>query len=464
MPSPPEEFHLLPILSKFDGFMANSYLHKLQAFKHVTSSLDFPSLVWEHDDAGQPLFFRAEFDNPLYFVLSHPLSRFSALKDYRIRRGDFTLCLKLAFVPAFCLTLNTFTVIKPWSKGATDLFSPTSDFLTEENTYWELPSVSKGLRPQYSSMNFVLKQSSEPRLAPTHYGEIMDMYFKYLFWSFPKPGFSCCPHMIHGHEYVSTLFKMGKSVYAVGETFEKDIAIGFNRWRGSVVRLTGLTKQDGQFRIATTDAVLTVDISEELDKYKGEDYFINGIVSEFRRQSSYFHTITAVAELGYADIDLVKSVIGIVVADRFLSGHSLASIGTTDEIRREVEEILSIVWQAGRLTTHTVANGLKNLFERAFLDLAPVILEDEGKVLLLHPYLFSCLTEFDLFGRLQRIEKGLIYVLRLLEKIRRSPANYRNMPETKYLKEHNFPVELVERALLLSIKGINFSRMIKRFF
>jgi len=454
-----QEFNLLNLLYQFNHGMYRNYRNKLEGFNEITTSLpNPPSLDWRYDRNGQPLFFRMEFNTPLHFMLSHPISRFKAPEDYPIRRGDHTLCLKLAIVPAFCVTLNTFTVIKLWNKGAIDLFSPTSEFLTEDNVFWEIPSPSQRLGPQYSSLNFVLKYGADPHTAPTQYNDIMEMYFKYGFWSFPRPGFSCCSHMIHGINRISTILKVAKSIYALGETFEKDIRIGFNQFRGTIIRLTGLTKHKGEFKLSNTHAVLTYDVAREIERFRGKGFFVNGVISEFRRQSGGFYTFTTVAELGYADLDLMKSVIGMVVADRFQRADSLASVGTIEEVRAETEELIEELWPAGQLTTPTMADGLKDLFESALLDLRPIIMNDDEEILFIHPYMFSCLTEFDLFGRLRRIENGLLYALRLLDLNSTGTEDPSKTQEATYLRQRGITIDLLTRALIPSVKGIRFCR------
>jgi hypothetical protein len=457
--SPYQEYNLLNLLYEFNHGMYVNYRNRLEGFSEITKSLPNPPLLdWRYDRNGQPLFFRMEFNTPLHFMLSHPICRFKAPEDYPIRRGDHTLCLKLAIVPAFCVTLNAFTVIKLWNQGAIALFSPTSDFLAEDKVFWEIPSPSQHLGPQYSSLNFILRYGADPRTAPTHYKDIMEMYFRYGFWSFPRPGFSCCTHMIHGSDHISTILKVAKSIYALGETFEEEIRIGFNEFRATMIRLIGLTKRNGQFRLSDTYAVLTYDVAREIERFRGRGFFVNGVISEFRRRSGGFYTFTTVAELGYADLDLIKSVIGMVVADRFQRGDSLTSVGTMEEVRTETEELIERLWPAGQLTTPTMADGLKDLFENALLDLRPIIMNDGEEVLFIHPNLFSCLTEFDLFGRLRRIENGLLYALRLLELISTNTDNPMNTPETAYLQQKGITIDLLRRALTRSVEGIRFSR------
>ena len=95
-----------------------------------------PKLLWKNNaDTQQPVSFRTKFDSPIYFVLSHPISRFRRTEEkYGILwSGDEEFCAKVALIPMYLVNLNTYSVFKQWKHGAKLFFDPTAEPIPEQS-------------------------------------------------------------------------------------------------------------------------------------------------------------------------------------------------------------------------------------------------------------------------------------------------------------------------------------------
>jgi len=466
-----QEYRLINLLNEFDEEMTESYLNNVSRMMDEIEKIGgFRNISWIRGSKGEPIAFRTSFDTPLFLMISHPISRFGKLEKYRIYSEDRQLCLNLAIVPAYLVTLDVYTVVKLWNEGAKRFFSPTAEPIPEtEEEFWYIMPSSRWA--QFSSMNFLLKHQASIHPAPTSIREILRDYFRYMFWSFPQRGFSCCAHFVNDSRHIHTLLKNAKTIYGFDKVYDDTMLIptkaGYREMEIQRIDLWGLQSENLHYKLAPVKAVLTKDIARNIQDFQGE-FFINGVVAEFRRRGeTRFNALTVVAEYGVNSIELQQAVIGQVVSERFKSGNSLSHIGSVSEIKQDVDEIVQLLSQKVRIS-RTMAEGIKNArtrFDLALSWLNPVVVVDDNDVMLCHPFVLGSLCQFGLFDRIMRYEGGLAKALRLLDKIPGSTfEQLRRSPEAKFFRDKGMLVDLVIRVLQSSIDWIRFSKILKRIF
>ena len=466
-----QEYRLINLLNEFDEEMAESYVNNVSLMMDEIEKIGgFRNISWIRSRKGETIAFRASFDTPLFLVISHPISRFSKLEKYRIYGEERQLCLNLAIVPAYLATLDVYTVVKLWNEGAKRFFSPTAEPIPErEEEFWHIIPSPRGA--QFSSMNFLLKHQSSIRPAPTSIREILRDYFRYMFWSFPKRGFSCCAHFVNDSRHIHTLLKNAKTIYGFEKVYDDTMLIPtkgrYYEMEIQRIDLWGLQSQNSHYKLVPVNAVLTKDVAQDIQDFQGK-FFINGVVAEFRRRGeTRFNALTVVAEYGVNSIELQQAVIGQVVSERFKSGKSLSYIGSVPEIKQDVDEIVRLLSQKVRIG-HTMAEGIKNArtrFDLALSWLYPIVVVDDSDVMLCHPFVLGSLCQFGLFDRIMRYDGGLANALRLLEKIPDSTyEELRRSPEARFFRGKGMLVDLVIKVLQSSIDWIRFSKILKRIF
>ena len=144
-------------------------------------------------------------------------------------------------------------------------------------------------------MNFVLKFDGNPTTSPKQVRELLFDYFRYIFWSFPKHGFSNSTHILHDGEQVRTVIKVSKSLFSIGPIYDGNIKTGYDNINVKEITLWGVEDDGNNYSLAKYDnVVLTKDILAKLEKSGTKDLYLNAVVAEFRRQSFRFHTLTVV--------------------------------------------------------------------------------------------------------------------------------------------------------------------------
>jgi hypothetical protein len=402
------------------------------------------------------------FNEPLFLLLSHPISRFLRARKYAVLNNECKLCFDLALVPAYLVSFNIYTVIRFWSEGARRFFSPTSAPLSKEQEFWAFYPTHG--RAQLSSMNFLLKGHADARFAPKHIQKMMHDFFTYFFWSFPQRGFSSCAHFIHDDRNIRTLLKLSKTIYSVRGIFDDSLVVGGKEMQVKRAVVSGLVFEEQKPKIITSKPILTTDILADIKDLKDRRFFINGVVSEFRRRGeTRFNTLTVVAEWGVNQIELRMALIGMVVWDRFRRGSDLSYAGSIDEIRNETDRIFEFLTRYVRLDK-SIADAIKDPFQYALEMLFPIVVNDGEDIYFCHPYLFSSLEKYGITSN--AVSKAdLLRILKMLNAVRhKTERELYNSPEVAKLEKRGLSKWHLTKALENSIKGISLSRVFYSIF
>jgi hypothetical protein len=367
-------------------------------------------------------------------------------------------------IPAYMLNLNRFTLLKLWGDTAKKLFVPTAEPIPEEGyVYWKLaPSIS-GQPAELSSMNFILKQNAEMVSYEGQACDSFEDYFTFCFWSFPEKGFSDSTIVINDDREVHLVLKVAKSIYIPEKTYVSNMDLGKEKdMPVEMVTLWGLNKQQSNYELhRISDVVLTKNVAHSLeDEENHGQFYINGIVSQFRKRERKFPTLTAVALYEVSYIELIMSIIGIVVLERFQQSSSFSLVGTLDEIKKETEHVLDILLHKATLDK-TIGDSISDQFSTSMEYLNPQVITDGNDVFFMHPSVFVALLERGLLDRLKKDKQSIINVLRLLDAIAsgENTARIRSLKESEYLRSKGIFVEIVISALRPAIDQIMFSRI-----
>jgi len=418
---------------------------------------------------GKFIAYRVELKAPCYFILSHPLSRFRRFESYWIGYDEAKYCAKLGTIPAFMVNLNKFTILKLWGEMAKKLFLPPAEPIPEEGyTYWKLaPESSRGSGrfPELSSMNFVLKQNADIKIYDGNASNNLEDYFTYGFWTFPKRGFCDSTIIINDEKQVHTVIKASKSIYIPIERYTQPMDLGREKQVPiGMLTLLGLTKEESRFRLQKIENVaLQKDIARSLeDEKRSGHFFINGIVSEFRKRSFKFPTLMEVALYERSNFELFMSIIGVVVSQRFENGDALSRVGKIEDIEKETEHILKLLFQEAGLDK-TIADSVPNLFQNALESLSPIVVTNDEDVFYMPPSVFIALFENGFIERLENKRESLVNVLKVLDMIpTTSNTQILSSKECTYLKNNGLFPERIIISLRSAIDQIHLSQIMKR--
>ncbi len=178
------EHHLVSPLKNFDNLVYLDYMRRISSsFGGERESFLSPVESWDH---GGNIGFRIKFRLPVFLMLSHPICRFRSQRNYPLREPFFVASLGL--VPVFFSTLNRMAVLKLWGSRTTQFFNPSSEPLPEDQTVcWKLPVSSRPV--EFSSMNIVEQNGSEPDEVSEYLSDIFEKHFRFLYW-YSLPGAS----------------------------------------------------------------------------------------------------------------------------------------------------------------------------------------------------------------------------------------------------------------------------------
>jgi hypothetical protein len=410
------EQHLAKLLKSFNRNLYLSYASKTEKIISVCSGdlkYSSPSVI-KTPDAGGNLAFRISFNYPLYITLSHPICRFRSHRNYPIREGLFIA--NLGLVPVFFSSLNIMTVLKLWGDRAETFFNPVNSPLADTQVKcWELPESSKS--PDYSSMNFILQNLSEPEEADVLITEIYEKYFRLGFWAFPKKGFSPSTHFLHGRTRISSQVKISKSLYVVEE-------IGRHRrfeMEGKMIEaveviLRGLTENNGEYFFAHFPAMIDLEIAEKMlsnDNLKTS--FINGIVAEITATAGRISLMTVVADTGESYYDILSSLIGIIADKKYSSGDSITYVGKVDDLRESVFDLYLNIYRKLNVS-RTMSETISNSFDVALNSMFPILVVEDQKVMMIHPLTWGFLKKWNLISANHKEQKEiLLHLVNMME-------------------------------------------------
>lgn len=411
------EQHLAKLLQSFNRTMYLSYASKTGKIISVceeNSKCSPVNIIRTPDGAGN-LAFRISFNYPVYITLSHPICRFKSHRNYPVRERLFIA--NLGLVPVFFSSLNIMTVLKLWGDRAEGFFNPVNSPLGDtEILCWELPESSRS--PDYSSMNFILQNLSEPEEADRKITEIYEKYFRLGYWAFPKVGFSPSTHFLHGRTRISSQVKISKSLYVIEEIgrtqkFEMEGKI----IEAVQVTLGGLAEKDGDYFFARFQAFMDMEIAEKtLVKDNLETSFINGIVAEIISSTApRLSIMTVIADYGESYFDILSSLIGIVADKKYSSNDSIAYIGKVDEIRESVFNLYLDIYRKLKVE-RTLSETVSNSFDIALNTMFPILITEDQKVMMIHPIIWGFLKKWNLVANDNKEQKEiLLHLLNLVE-------------------------------------------------
>lgn len=459
-----QERHLLYMLGTFNPNLARDCAYRANCCSYCESVKKSLKPRWIESRSGTLIGYRLQLNGPYYFALSHPLSTFRRSEKYWVGDEDAEFCTKLGMIPAYMLNLNRFTLLKLWGDTAKKIFVPTAEPIPEEGyVYWKLAPSRSGQPAELSSMNFVLKQNADLLSYEGQACDSFEDYFTFCFWSFPERGFSDSTIVINDDREVHLVLKAAKSIYIPERTYVSNMDLGKEKdMPVEMVTLWGLKKEQSSYGLhRINDVVLTKNVARSLeDEEKSGQFYINGIVSQFRKRERKFPTLTAVALYEVSHIELIMSVIGMVVLERFQESSSFSRVGTLDEIKKETENVLHVLLRRAALDK-TIGDSISDQFSTSAEYLNPQVITDGNDVFFMHPSVFVALIEQGLLDRLKKDKQNMVNALRLLDLVAsgESAAGIRSSKESDYLRSKGIFAEIVVSALRPAIDQIMFSRI-----
>ena len=458
-----QEQHLVKLLKDFNR---NIYLDcVIKAEKLVSECSDhnlYPSMeIVKTPDGGGIIAFRISFSFPTFLILSHPICKFRSHRNYPLQERFFA---NLGLVPVFSPTLDMMTVLKLWGNRAYSFFNPTNSPIPDtEQVCWELPATSNPT--QFSSMNFLIQNSSEPALVNKQLSQILEKCFAVWYWSFPQPGFASSAHFLHGSTAISSQVKISKSLYIIDEIGKAtQFSLEGKIMEGVWVRMRGLGRRNGLYQFTPFDAVIDTEIANKLLlKEKIKESIVNGIVSEIKHRNGKQMLMYVVAEYVESSYDLIAALIGIVANQRYYSSHSLCEICTVDQLRERVYELYVDIRRDLHLST-TVSDSMQNLFGWALRFMFPVIIVENQKTFFVHPLIWGFLQRWKLLVENdEELKTVILSIIRLLELSEANSFSRVCLDSTAdFLASKGLHKHEIVRSLFQLAKEVRLAKTIKR--
>lgn len=461
------EQHLALLLRSFNRNMYLSYVDRTErVINKCIGDENYSTVdrVRTPDGAGD-IAFRVKFDYPIYITLSHPICRFRSHRNYPVRERLFIA--NLGLVPVFFSSLNEMTVLKLWGDRATEFFNPQNSPLADaEIKCWKLEESSAPA--DFSSMNFLRQNGSQPEEAGKRLTEIYEKYFRLSYWSFPRRGFSPSTHFLHGRAHISSQVKVAKSLYVIHEIDKKSqrFEMEGKTVEAVQVRLGGLAEKDGGYNFHTFPAYVdTENANKMLARQNIGASFVNGIVSEILRKGKpRLSIMTVVAEYGESSFDILASLIGIIADRRYADSEDIAEIGTVDELREGVYDLYLDI-SKNMNVDRTLSDTVPNSFDIALDAMFPIlVVTDERKVKMIHPLTWGFLKKWSLVGKddgeQKEILNNLLSVMDLQKTSRRSKIFLSESAEyfsSRGINKHQFI-----RAVMRLVKDIRTCKMMRQ--
>jgi len=397
MPGIFEENRLIGLLREFDTNLTLSYLQKIKKFNDEledTNIIDYFTPI-KDPTLADPIAFRLEFSEPMFVILSHPLCRMHARILYPIEFAwERFYVTQLGMLPVFFVDLNTITLIKFWSEAAEQV-SPQalSVILGKEAACMELSPGNRNI--PYSSMNFIIAFGADLWKTRGTADEVMRNYLKYSYWTSPKPGFTLSTHFLHTKASIKHVLKVAKTLCLVDEIDGYARIQILNRTiKTREVRIRMLAEKDGAFFFMRREVYVPEDVLNELlqtqeeDKIKLSESFLNAIILEVREKTSSFELLSVVSDIGASYFELAQTMIGYVLMRIFDSGDKVAYVCDIGELKASFEDLLGQVGKYIKLPP-TLSERIEGVFDLALKSLYPIFIRENNAVYFLHPLLFS---------------------------------------------------------------------------
>ena len=457
-----EETRLLRLLQEFDNNLASHYMQFVNSL--FSGASGNPYFEWLTGNSTRtPIGFRVKLSGlPVHLLASHPISRFRRATRYDIWRNERDFCAALGIIPVYFAEFGVYTVLKLWNERARSFFASEEALSPERETCWGLFPQDGGC--EFSSMNFLLKSHAREIQPDESTTEMVRRGFVNGFWSFPRAGFTCSAHFLHSQMYIRTVIKVSKSVYSVERIEPGYIETEPDGIQVEKAKLWGLDFEGDNPVLKPVQVVLATDIAEEIElSYRDRPFFVNGVVSEFRRRTIRFPALTVVAQYGTTSIDLIESLIFMVAMKNFeLSAHC-SYVGSVDELRAKTYEILKVLHKRV-MYERTVGDSLPDLFDRALGELAPLLITDGRSVYYYHPCLRSALSLSGITPRIDSDHEALIHMLKTMDATtgRSTPMALRMLEGSSELVSSGYNKEEIIKCILKAFTFIEISKMLHR--
>jgi len=457
-----EEIRILRLLQEFDGGFACDYLQFVNRLYSGASGN--PYFEWLTGSSTRtPIGFRVKLSGlPVHLLASHPISRFRRAMRYDIWRGERDFCAALGIIPVYFAEFGVYTVLKLWGERARSFFASEEALSSEYETCWGLFPQDGGC--EFSSMNFLLRSHTREIQPNESTVELVRRGFVNGFWSFPRPGFACSAHLLHNQMRINTIIKVSKSVYSIERIEPGCIMKEPDNIQVEKAKMWGLDFEDDNPVMKPVEAVLATDIAEEIElNYRNRSFFVNGVVSEFRRRAIRFPALTVVAQYGTNSIDLIESLICIVAMRNFERSAHSSYVGSVDELRAKTNEILKVLHKKVRYE-RTIGDFFPDLFDRALGELAPLFITDGRAVYYYHPCLMSTLSVSGIAPKIDSDHGALVRVLKMMDATteKRTPMALRMVKESDELVSSGYDKEEIIRCILKAFRFIEISKMLHR--
>jgi hypothetical protein len=473
-PASAKEYRIFSLLqTQFPG-MAKSYRENITAISNTMDASplgSMPSLHWYSDEAGR-LFFRVNLDLPALFVLSEPVSRFQAYRQYVMRLDEErSYYADLALIPCYFGNFNRITCVDLYGSQAAKYFAPEARPLEGgHEVVWRLDPPSS-TPAQFSSMNFVLKWASRDTEVSDTVRAVLSRYFQFSFWMTPKPGFTSNAHIIHSRDNISRIMKVAKSLYVVrkvGEPHPERIS----PYHTAIVQDVELGVVNRGGRFMTFSTYLAKDIVERLqseaDPSKG-NLMINGLVYEFKdkvvRHSGSLSLLSVIADFLPTDHELFTSLVGLSATELFEENReTFGEIGTTEALRERIAERYRLYSPRIEFAS-TLLSKMDNPFDYLVDSLFPLLVRKDGRVYFVHPIILSALIKLGIEDVIDRSDSTtLVTFIQLLQKMRdQKPARLRFTDEAEHFSKMGVDFARLLPVLYSAFCGIRVSRLMSEF-
>jgi len=452
--------------------MAKSYAEGIESISAEARGEAAPNnslLHWCKDEAGRT-FFRLDFDLPAIFMLSEPVSRFRAYRQYVVPISEeSSYYASMALIPAYIGNFNRITCIDLYGDQAAAFFSAGSRPLQhDQKTFWRF-EPSDGSPAQISSLNFVLKWNSVERELPDTLCSALELYFKLAFWVQPLRGFSCNAHLIHSRDNISRIMKVSKGLYIVrevGEVHPERIAPYYTALVQKV-RLDSMTDSGVVWHSA---AYMAKDVVERLTSDgPATNKVVNGTIFEFKdkvpRHGGSLSMLSVVDDFLPTDYDMFSTLAGLTASEAFRADpQTLGEIGTCDGLYTNIARRFSFYAREAPIEG-TLFSKIERPVEFLVDKLFPVLVRDKEKLFFVHPLIMSGLLRLRLARVIENQEKDLLIAfLRLLQMMRtEKPLRLRFTREAESFKGAGVDFSDLLPVLHSCFCGIEISRWLDRF-
>jgi hypothetical protein len=412
------EHHLVELLKNFDNQLYIDYMTKI--LRIVSSCEDEFAMagirsVQSRDLAGD-IGYRAKFSFPVFVLLSHPICKFRSHRNYQLREPFFIA--QLGLVPVFFSSLNQMTILKLWGNRADEFFNPSNAPLPETDiTCWEFP-VSDRRSVEYSSLNFVEQNDSQPEDAGMYLTTIFDKYLRLMYWLFPRHGFSPSTHFLFGRDRISSFVKISKSLFLVEKIGNpQTIPLEGKYIETRQIQVKGLTECNGEYFFDHFSALMDSELANEIMiRSNPESLFINGMLADIKYSGGRRNSIlTLRADYALSIYDIVQSLIGIVLSRKFNDPSNETHAEDIDSIREGVANIFNDI-QKDVMMPSTISDNINDLFGICLTQMFPVLVIDSRRVREVHPLIWSFLKQWNLLKNDTDQQKLiLLNLLRVME-------------------------------------------------